>query len=584
MTLDIFALNDTHGNVKDTEEKGLGIAKTTTLLKQLSRNKNSVFISQGDMWQGSVESNYTKGNLVTEWMNSLDFVSMTVGNHEFDWGADAIKQNSSIANFPTLGINVVNKSTGQRVDYLEPSTTFTRAGAKIGVVGAIGNCLGSISGSKVKGLTFVTGDALTELVKDEATRLRNEEHCDFVIYSYHGSGSRDEEDDYDIALSSGGYVDLVLEGHTHDDYAEIDEAGIYHVQCRAYNRSIYQITVDLDLTNKSVSVATPINYNLSNEYSPYKNIAEDSETNALFTKYYDYYSFAYQDVGYVSTRKSGEELRNKIAELYFAAGKEKWGSSYNLIFGGGYMSIRGSYLEAGMVNYSDINNLFPFDNDIVLCSSTGYNLKRTQFITGSDLYFIDWADDMSPSYNFDNYTTYYFVTDTYSSDFYTNENYAQRLEVLDFYQIGKYARDLLADFIRSGGWSDMPVNHAGTLEDPKTIREALEQASLYDDFSISPDYIFKGTVSRQASDIGGSGDLKKVYVKDAGTAYEIMIYYLAKTPDRSKVFESVYDLNVGDILIFHGSPFLYNGSTPEFSNSGGIINTYAISINGTPTL
>ena len=116
VTLDIFAFNDTHGNVKDTQDKGLGIAKTSTLLRELTANKNSIVISQGDMWQGSVESNFTKGNLVTEWMNQMNFVSMTVGNHEYDWGKEYIIQNQELANFPTLGINVLNRNTNTRVD------------------------------------------------------------------------------------------------------------------------------------------------------------------------------------------------------------------------------------------------------------------------------------------------------------------------------------------------------------------------------------------------------------------------------------------------------------------------------------
>ena len=590
VTLDIFALNDTHGNVKDTQEKGLGIAKTTTLLKELSQGKNSIFISQGDMWQGSVESNYTRGNLVTEWMNSLNFVSMTVGNHEYDWGSEAIVQNSSIANFPTLGINVVYKSTGNRVEYLQPSTTFTRGGAKIGVIGAIGNCLSSISGSKVKGVKFLTGNALTQVVKDEATRLRNQEKCDFIIYSFHGSGSRDEADDYDISLSNEHYVDLVLEGHTHNGYAEIDDAGIYHVQCNAYNKSIYQITVDLNLKNKSFVVNAPVYYNLKSDTSPYKDYAEDSATNALFTKYHDSFAFAYEDVGVVSLRKNADELRNKIAELYYQEGVEKWGSSYNIEFGGGYLSCRGSYLEAGIVNYSDLANLFPFDNDVVLCASTGANLKKTQFITGSEWYFVDWAEGKYPSYPWEDNKLYYYVTDTYSSDFYTAEGYAQRLEVIDFLSIGRYARDMLADFIKAGGWEEQPLTHEGTISDPKTIAEALTYAEEHPGANVgvsgAEEFFYKGVVSAPASDINSTtNDLKNVYVKDAGTSNEILIYYLKKHQGATKEtnWQSISDLKVGDTIIFCGRAFCYVGNNGNLHTLEFGSGTYVYSINGVQT-
>ena len=329
VTLDIFAFNDTHGNVKDTQGKGIGIAKTTTLIKEKTANKNAILISQGDMWQGSVESNYTKGNLITEWMNQLGFVSMTVGNHEYDWGKDYIIQNQELANFPTLGINVLNRSNHQRVDYLSPSITFEKGGAKIGVIGAIGNCLSSISSSKVKDVYFATGDSLTALVKNESKRLRETEKCDFIIYSIHGDGLNDEKDSYDISLSRDKYVDIVFEGHTHRAYDYQDDAGVYHIQNNGYNESIYQVTVDLDLKQNTFNV-TPKFYDTS-YYSSYRNLQEDVTTQGIVNKYYDNYSFAYEELGIIDGFKDPNTIRNKVAELYLQEGIE---SPFTITFEG----------------------------------------------------------------------------------------------------------------------------------------------------------------------------------------------------------------------------------------------------------
>ena len=88
-------------------------------------------------------------------MKMLDFTSMTVGNHEFDWGTNAIKTVAENVNFPILGINVIDKITGQRADYVSPSTVVYRGGAKIGIIGAIGDCYSSISYSKVMDVEFI---------------------------------------------------------------------------------------------------------------------------------------------------------------------------------------------------------------------------------------------------------------------------------------------------------------------------------------------------------------------------------------------------------------------------------------------
>ena len=84
-------MNDLHGKFADTDTQP-GVDELSTYLRAATfSNENTILLSSGDMWQGSSESNLTKGLIMTEWMNSLGFVSMTLGNHEFDWGEDAIK-------------------------------------------------------------------------------------------------------------------------------------------------------------------------------------------------------------------------------------------------------------------------------------------------------------------------------------------------------------------------------------------------------------------------------------------------------------------------------------------------------------
>ena len=48
VTLDVYGFNDVHGNVMDTT-LGVGIAKTTTFMKNKTEGQNSLLISSGDM-------------------------------------------------------------------------------------------------------------------------------------------------------------------------------------------------------------------------------------------------------------------------------------------------------------------------------------------------------------------------------------------------------------------------------------------------------------------------------------------------------------------------------------------------------
>ena len=437
VNLELFALNDFHGNVLDSDT-GLGISRTSTLLKTYPNNAdNALYISQGDMWQGSAKSNITRGQLVNDWMNQIGFTSMTMGNHEFDWNSSYVRTNANSANFPYLGINIFDRSTNQRVDYLDASTIINKNGAKIGIIGAIGDCYSSISASNVTDIYFKVGDELTNLVKNEAIRLKDEERCDFVIYSLH-----EDDANYDIELSD--YVDLVLEGHTHQNYVKTDARGVYHIQSAGYNKTINYINLDLNITQDTFVV----NHIKSIYTNDYDYLEKDNNAESLFEKYADLINSADDIIGFNSAYRNSNYLRQLVADLYLDYGMRKWGSTYNVFLGGGFISCRSPYkLEAGPVTYSDLYTLFPFDNHLVLCSIEGYYLYYKFVNTDNANYFISYSDygrTYQDDIDFD--ATYYVITDTYSSDYASNN-----LTVIERYTTDNFfARDMLKEYIIAG--------------------------------------------------------------------------------------------------------------------------------------
>ena len=72
--IDLFAVNDLHGKITDGSNQP-GVDELTSYFKLMyEKEDNVVVLSTGDMWQGSSESNLTKGNLTTEWMNYVGFI------------------------------------------------------------------------------------------------------------------------------------------------------------------------------------------------------------------------------------------------------------------------------------------------------------------------------------------------------------------------------------------------------------------------------------------------------------------------------------------------------------------------------
>ncbi len=443
---DFYALNDLHGKFSDTDSQP-GVDELTTYIEQArAKNPNTVLLASGDMWQGSPESNLTSGAMVTEWMNRLGFVSMTLGNHEFDWGEEAIIENEAIAEFPFLAINIYDRNTNEQAEYCESSVVVELNGVTVGIIGAMGDCYSSIAPDKVEDVYLKTGDELTELVKAESERLRAN-GVEFIVYSLHDGGTNGSVDYrtayYDITLSRG-YVDLVFEGHTHRNYAKPDDEGIWHLQGGGDNDGITYAAARYNTANGKKAVLEA-KFIRTNEYYT---LPDSPIVNELLDKYKNEIEKGDEVLGTTPTWRSSDYLRDVIAQLYYEKGVELWGDQYDIVLGGGYLSARSPYdLEAGEIRYGDLYSIFPFDNNLVLCSIKGSDLKNRFF--DSDSYYIYYDSyGASVKNNLDPNKTYYIIVDSYSSTYKYN-----RLTEITRLNEPIYARDLLADYIKEGGLS-----------------------------------------------------------------------------------------------------------------------------------
>jgi 2',3'-cyclic-nucleotide 2'-phosphodiesterase (5'-nucleotidase family) len=399
----------------------------------MAKDDNAILLASGDMWQGSAHSNFTKGNIITDWMNHMGFVSMTMGNHEYDWGRDAIEANAALANFPFLGINIYDTATGQRISYCDSSVVVEQNGLRVGIIGAIGNVYGSVAEYMREGFEFKTGSAMTAMVRNEATRLRNEEDVDYIVFSTHeGFGIYPELEDY---------VDIIFEGHSHSSYVKEDNFGTYHIQGGGDNKGISHAEVTINFANgqSSVNVAETIDNDV------YQNYAIDPIVAELIEKYDEQIGWMYKPLGKVSQYTNSYTIKKLVAELYYERGMELWGDEYDIVLAGGSINTRSpNHIPAGNVTYIQLMPILPFDNQLSLAKISGYDLKRI-FQNSKYTYYLS-PEHQNLFSTIENSKYYYIVTDRYSSAY--SPNNMQEIAILNE-EI--YARDLLAEYIKKGG-------------------------------------------------------------------------------------------------------------------------------------
>lgn len=218
--LTILHCNDVHSHIDPfpADDKNFpnmgGYARRASLISHTREQVGAdhmLNFESGDMFQGTPYFNIYKGKVEISLMNEMGVDAVTIGNHEFDNGLNALVDRINEANFPFVCANY-NFTNPRALASIKPYTIFNRAGKRIGVFGLGVKIEGLISPMNVDGTTYSDPIAVAN---DMAAYLKNTEKCDFVIALSHiGHIMLDQVDDVHLAAASHN-IDLILGGHTH---------------------------------------------------------------------------------------------------------------------------------------------------------------------------------------------------------------------------------------------------------------------------------------------------------------------------------------------------------------------------------
>lgn len=142
--LRVLATSDLHGSllpkvdVSDGHQSG-GAAALKGLMDSLEAECGcpTLRLDAGDQMQGTLLSNATAGRSMIDVMNRLGIAAAAIGNHEFDWSVDTLRQRMSEARYPFLAANIFDSATGRRPDWALPYRVLQVGPFKVAVVGYI---------------------------------------------------------------------------------------------------------------------------------------------------------------------------------------------------------------------------------------------------------------------------------------------------------------------------------------------------------------------------------------------------------------------------------------------------------------
>lgn len=245
----ILHTNDTHSRIEPIPEsdriagnKG-GVVRRMNYIEQVRKeNKNVLLFDAGDFLQGTPYFNLFKGEVETEAMNMMRYDAVTLGNHEFDYGLEALEKVVRRAKFPIISSNYDFSGTPLN-NLIKPYLIFKKDGVKIGVIGINIQPRGLIASGNYDGMKFLQPE---RVANELALKLKTTDRCDMVICLSHLGYTADKR-----LVEQTRNIDIIIGGHSHnnmktpDMLKNIDNKDVMVFQTAG--RGIYVGRIDVEL-------------------------------------------------------------------------------------------------------------------------------------------------------------------------------------------------------------------------------------------------------------------------------------------------------------------------------------------------
>ena len=421
----ILSTTDMHGRVfpidyYTNKYDNVGIAKVATLVKEArKRDADLMLVDSGDTIQGTPleylhnKRNNTPPDPMMLAMNALHYDSMTVGNHEYNFGLKVLEKARSEAQFPWLSANTYD--TGKGTTHYQPYIVKEVQGVRVAVLGLTTPGIPYWENKpNYEGLEF--RETISE-AKKWVPILREKERADVIVIAMHmgieedlrtGQPSPSNVPNENAAIAIARQVpgvDVILMGHTHSEVSALFVNGVLLTQANRWASHVARVDLYLEkdqnnrwhMVMKSartipVTEKTEIDPEIAKLGEPY-----DKETEAWLGR---------------AIGESSEELTAQQCRFHDSAIIDLI-QQVQLEAGNADVSMAACFNERahipkGQVTVRDIAGLYEYENTLVTVELTGQQLKDA--LEHSARYFKEYqprkslnelVDSRIPGFNFD---------------------------------------------------------------------------------------------------------------------------------------------------------------------------------------
>ncbi len=390
--LTILATSDIHGHIypwdyDQAKPADVGLAKVYTIVKgERAENPNTILVDNGDLVQGTPLVAYYNSQILNgktdftypmiDVMNKMGYDSMTLGNHEFNFGLGLLDKVISDAKFPVLAANIY-KEDG--TNYVKPYIIKEVGGVKVGILGLTTKEIPVWENpDNYKGLKF--NDIVEEGTK-WAKVLKDDEKVDFILAVIHSGVETPTdiipENQAKALAENVPEINAIVAGHAHVNIPNQVINGVTITEPGKWGENVSKIDVQLTKGSEGYKVA-----DIASGLISTKGVEADQEILDLAKPYHD------QTLAYVDTKVGvatddfapADEIKGiptaqvkdtalidlvQKAQMYYGKADVSMAAMFNA----------NGNIKKGDVTIRDVSGLYTFENYLYTIEITGKQLK-----------------------------------------------------------------------------------------------------------------------------------------------------------------------------------------------------------------
>jgi len=254
VNLSVVHLNDFHGAIEPMIDPdvtptgtvgGAAYVKTVIDREREKDPEGTLVVNAGDIAEGSMIAYLSKGKVVADAFKEMKFDATALGNHDFAWGQEDMKNMVEGLDTPVLAANITRTDTGEVMDGAEPYMIKNMKGVKVGIIGLdTPEIEHFVEKSKLKGLRF---NGAAETIRKYLPEVKKK-GADIVMVLSHLGTVEDEK----LAKEVDG-IDIIVGGHSHtalDHGKKVGDTII--VQAGSLGRFVGKLDLEFDPSTKKI--------------------------------------------------------------------------------------------------------------------------------------------------------------------------------------------------------------------------------------------------------------------------------------------------------------------------------------------